>query len=153
MWLFTSGNQRALKQWGYHPEAVGLSREVIYKSTIMGPTATTNLHPTHALPALPLAARHGVTWTCSTKPSKRRGESATRAIFFLDTQLYIHFLMGGVDTPSSHQEAEAALRTASCVVNFCASWCEPCEHMNNVFAELAGEVRGLKLLQVPLPAA
>jgi len=41
--------------------------------------------------------------------------------------------------PSSASEADAALAIGSCVANFCATWCEPCTHMNAVFAELASE--------------
>ncbi|EOD29968.1 hypothetical protein EMIHUDRAFT_434451 [Emiliania huxleyi CCMP1516] len=41
--------------------------------------------------------------------------------------------------PSSASEADAALASGSCVANFCATWCEPCTHMNAVFAELASE--------------
>lgn len=42
--------------------------------------------------------------------------------------------------PGDSAEAEAALAIeSSCVVSFWASWCEPCEQMNAVFAELADE--------------
>jgi len=56
--------------------------------------------------------------------------------------------MAPVSTPSSSAEAQAALAEASCVVNFCASWCEPCVHMNTVFGELAAEHSSLRFVQV-----
>eukprot|EP00967_Tisochrysis_lutea_P089084 scaffold126671_cov35-Tisochrysis_lutea.AAC.2 len=59
--------------------------------------------------------------------------------------------MGGVKVPSSAAEAESALATGACVVNVCASWCEPCTHMNTVFAELAVEHETLNFIQVGCP--
>ncbi|MBO8631141.1 hypothetical protein INO08_15660, partial [Staphylococcus aureus] len=43
---------------------------------------------------------------------------------------------------------DAAIRTRSCVLNFCAEWCEPCAHMNLVFSELAAEHAALSFLQI-----
>lgn len=54
----------------------------------------------------------------------------------------------GVVVPMSLADTDAALATSSCVINFCASWCEPCEHMNIVFKELASENSNLCFLQV-----
>jgi thiol-disulfide isomerase/thioredoxin len=56
--------------------------------------------------------------------------------------------MAPVSTPASSAEAEAVLADGSCVVNFCATWCEPCAHMNAVFAELAAEHAALRFVQV-----
>jgi hypothetical protein len=50
--------------------------------------------------------------------------------------------------PPSEPEAEAAIATGACVVNFCATWCEPCAHLNTVFSELAEEHAALQFVQV-----
>ena len=51
-------------------------------------------------------------------------------------------------------DAETALKLgSSCVVNFCATWCEPCEQMNKVFSELAAEHTSLRFIQVSVPIA
>ena len=56
-----------------------------------------------------------------------------------------------VIVPASAEDAEQALNTGSCVANFCAAWCEPCSHMNDVFAELAEEHKALRFVQVVRP--
>ena len=62
---------------------------------------------------------------------------------------------GTVFVPSDAAEAEAAVTAASgsCVVNFCASWCEPCVDLNAVFSELAEEHVALRFVQVREPVA
>ena len=50
--------------------------------------------------------------------------------------------------PPSEPEAEAAIATGACVVNFCATWCDPCAHLNTVFSELAEEHAALQFVQV-----
>lgn len=54
----------------------------------------------------------------------------------------------GVLAPSSDAVAETALASGLCVVNFFATWCEPCEHMNTVFAELSNELPALSFIQL-----
>ena len=49
--------------------------------------------------------------------------------------------------PSSQAEADASLGAGSCVVNFCASWAEPCAQLNTVFVELSGDHANLKFIQ------
>ena len=51
--------------------------------------------------------------------------------------------------PASASEAEAATKAAGTVVlNFCATWAEPCELCNTVFAELAAEHTQLSFVQL-----
>jgi len=52
-----------------------------------------------------------------------------------------------VTQPATVAEADAIIAGHSCVINFCAEWCEPCAHMNMVFAELAKEHAALRFLQ------
>ena len=40
-----------------------------------------------------------------------------------------------------------AVASGACVLNFCASWCEPCVNLNAVFSELAEEHTGLRFVQ------
>ena len=56
-----------------------------------------------------------------------------------------------VVTPASDAEALAAIEKGSSVINFCATWCEPCVQLNAVFAELAEE-HGAALRFVQLDA-
>ena len=51
--------------------------------------------------------------------------------------------------PATAADADAAIGAAgSCVLNFCAEWCEPCVHTNAVFAELASEHAALRFVQI-----
>ena len=60
---------------------------------------------------------------------------------------------GEVLIPSTASEAQQALASSGSVaVNFCASWCEPCEQMNTVFAELAKEYPVLHFVQLDADA-
>ena len=45
--------------------------------------------------------------------------------------------MGGVEVPTTTAAVAAATKAGSVVVNISATWCEPCAHLNTVFAELA----------------
>jgi len=49
--------------------------------------------------------------------------------------------------PATVAEADAVIAGRSCVINFCAEWCEPCGHMNMVFEELAKEHAALQFMQ------
>ncbi len=57
-----------------------------------------------------------------------------------------------VKIPAATAEAETLLRASSVVVNFCASWAEPCAHLNTVFAELAAEHASLSFVQLDADA-
>lgn len=50
--------------------------------------------------------------------------------------------------PDEVAAVDHQLNSTSCVINFCAEWCEPCAHMNAVFAELANEFTSLSYIQV-----
>ena len=52
-----------------------------------------------------------------------------------------------VAIPTIQAEAESSISGGSCVVNFCASWAEPCAQLNTVFAELSAEHANLKFIQ------
>ena len=54
----------------------------------------------------------------------------------------------GVIVPSTLAEAEKLLRGDPVVANFCATWAEPCVHLNTVFSELASEHAILSFVQV-----
>ena len=56
--------------------------------------------------------------------------------------------MATVVQPASVADADAIISAKSCVINFCAEWCEPCGHMNMVFEELAKEHTALCFMQV-----
>lgn len=43
----------------------------------------------------------------------------------------------------------ASKKDTVCVLNFWASWAEPCQQMNEVFGELAGKFPALQFLKVP----
>ena len=55
---------------------------------------------------------------------------------------------GAVKLPLTPPEADTLLRGSSVVVNFCASWAEPCAHLNTVFSELAEEHTSLSFVQL-----
>ena len=57
-------------------------------------------------------------------------------------------IVRGVKEPSAEAEAEALIGVGACVVNFCASWAEPCAHLNTVFAALAKEHEHLSFVQL-----
>ena len=54
---------------------------------------------------------------------------------------------GGVLVPADEAEAAVAVASGACVLNFCASWCEPCVNLNAVFSELAEEHSVLRFVQ------
>ena len=54
-----------------------------------------------------------------------------------------------VTIPADVAAAEAAIKVAgTCVLNFCATWAEPCTLCNSVFAELAAEHTHLAFVQL-----
>ena len=53
-----------------------------------------------------------------------------------------------VKLPANAAEADSQIGAGACVVNFCATWAEPCAHLNTVFAELAREHEHLSFVQV-----
>ena len=59
---------------------------------------------------------------------------------------------GAVKLPLTPPEADTLLRGSSVVVNFCASWAEPCAHLNTVFSELAEEHTSLSFVQLDADA-
>ena len=56
--------------------------------------------------------------------------------------------MGGVEIPTTTAAVTAATKSGSVVVNISATWCEPCAHLNTVFAELAAQHAALRFVQI-----
>ena len=56
--------------------------------------------------------------------------------------------MGGVEVPTTTAAVAAATKAGSVVVNISATWCEPCAHLNTVFAELAAQHAALRFVQI-----
>ena len=60
--------------------------------------------------------------------------------------------MPALQVPATAAEADSLIASGACVVNFCATWAEPCAHLNTVFAELAREHEHLSFVQVDADA-
>ena len=64
----------------------------------------------------------------------------------IDTDVGAREALMSVAEPATTESADALL-SGSCVVNFCATWAEPCAHCNTVFAELSREHPHLSFVQ------
>ena len=67
--------------------------------------------------------------------------------------IQLRAIMTRVAVPADLVAAEAAIKVAgTCVLNFCASWAEPCTMCNTVFSELSAEHTHLSFVQLDVDA-